>query len=111
MNTQRQVFKKLYPVKIELGLIDNLKGVSLELKNFSENVDIDLKEYESILNSLKVNRNDLNNSIDKAKSVISKAESALKDLGIPLNSSKELIETIDKLKFAESQLNKIKNIK
>ena len=85
--------------KVELALIDDIKGSTQGVNNFSNNIDINIKELEQVKNSLIVDLKDLKQDLDRLKNEINKFDLTTKELGLnpdTINGYKEALVAIKK---------------
>lgn len=87
------ILKQVYGVelssqKVELGLAEDLVGISKAVNNFSQNIEIDIKELKEVKNSLNVDYKDLLDELSKLENAINKAESLSKELGVKVSDIK-----------------------
>jgi hypothetical protein len=105
-NVTSKLFKtELANHKVDLALIDDIKGSTKGVNNFSNNIDIDVKELEQIKNSLTVDLKDLKRDLDRLKNEINKLNSTTKDLGLNPDTIDGYKEALSAIKKGEEKIN------
>jgi FtsZ-binding cell division protein ZapB len=102
---------KLESQKIELGLIDDLSGISTAVNAFTKNIEIDIKELKEVKNSLNVDYNDLSSELSKLENTINKAEKISKELGVKVSDIKGYKDAVKSLKEAKVKLKEAEKFK
>ena len=92
--------------KVELALIDDIKGSTQGVNNFSNNVDISIKELEQVKNSLIVDLKDLKQDLDRLKKEINKFDLTTKELGLNPDSINGYKEALIAIKNPNREKNK-----
>lgn len=90
--------------KVELSLIDDIKGSTQGVNNFSNNIDIDIKELQEVQNSLKVDLKDLKVDLDRLKKDVNKLDSNTKELGLNADSIPGYKEALVAIKKGEEKI-------
>ena len=112
---EKNVFGKLFAKtelgthEVELGLVDDIKGATIGVNNFSNNIDIDIKELKSIQNSLNVDLTDLKKDLNTLKTNVNKLESNIKELGLDANSIPNYKEALSAIKNGEEKIKLAQN--
>lgn len=96
---------------VELGLIDDLSGVSKAVTNFTQNIDIDIKELKEVRNSLNVDYKDLSSELSKLEDTISKVQKLSKELGFNVSEIKGYNESIKSLNEGKVKLKEAEKFK
>ena len=110
MNTQKQVFKKLYPVKVELGLLQDIQAdYDFVNNNFEGLKDKFWDSIETASNLKSLLSKDLDKYSKIEKDIIS-AKQKLKDLGLE-NQTKDLENILGKISKNKNDLNRILSVK
>jgi hypothetical protein len=91
--------------KVELALIDDIKGSTQGVNNFSNNVDISIKELEQVKNSLIVDLKDLKQDLDRLKKEINKFDLTTKELGLNPDSINGYKEALIAIKKGQEKIN------
>ena len=107
---EKNVFSKLFNKtelgshKVELALTDEIKGATTGVNNFSNNIDIDIKELLSVKNSLSVDLKDLKSDLNKLKNDINKLNQNTKELGLDPNQVNGYKEALNAIKNGETKI-------
>ena len=96
---------ELASLKVELALIDDIKGSTQGVNNFANNVDINIKELEQVKNSLIVDLKDLKQDLDRLKKEINKFDLTTKELGLNPDSINGYKEALIAIKKGQEKIN------
>jgi len=103
------ILKDIYKVElssmdVELGVKENLIGATKGVNEFSNNIDISIKQLNEVKNSLNVDVRDLSSELNVLKKTISYIETQTKDLGIIPNDMPGYKEALTAINLGQSKL-------
>jgi len=95
---------ELSSMDVELGVKENLIGATKGVNEFSNNIDISIKQLNEVKNSLNVDVRDLSSELNVLKKTISYIETQTKDLGIIPNDMPGYKEALTAINLGQSKL-------
>jgi hypothetical protein len=107
---QKTIYKNLFnktkleSQKISLSVIEDLKGKANAVMQMSENINIDIREYEELTRLIQGDIRTLQEDYDVLVSGLITAREAAEKLGLDISQIPEIQEAEEVREYAESQL-------